>query len=63
MQECFYMYKSVYVRHNINRMKDKNHMSIDVEIVYKIWHLVMMKFSTNLLLYLNILKATQKTQI
>ena len=46
MQGCFNTYKSINVRHHINKLRDKNHMiiSIDAEKAFdKIQQLFMMK--------------------
>ena len=64
MQGFFNICKSINVIHHINKLKDKNHMiiSIDVEKAFeKIQHLFMIKTLQKMGIegtYLNIVKAT-----
>ena len=63
MQGFFNIYKSIYVIHHINKLKDKNHMiiSIDAEKAFdKIQHLSVIKILQKAGIegtYLNIIKA------
>ena len=62
MQGWFNIHKSMNMIHHINKMEDKNHMSIAVDAertFHKIQHLFMTKLSKNgYRRKLNIIKAT-----
>ena len=62
MQGWFNIHKSMNMIHHINKMEDKNHMSITVDAertFHKIQHLFMTKLSKNgYRRKLNIIKAT-----
>ena len=63
MQDFFHICKSIHVIHHINKLKDKNHMTISIDTekaFYKIQHPLMIKTLQKIGIkgsYLNIVKA------
>ena len=63
MQDFFHICKSIHVIHHINKLKDKNHMTISIDTekaFYKIQHPFMIKTLQKIGIkgsYLNIVKA------